>query len=240
MKLSKLIYLCIKNVNYFDDSLNINDIFDESISHSTDYSTAIRNVDTPLNEAIQRLSDMEKIPYKIVNAVANDGIIDLTLIENANIKEVISVANNYERIPFAPYGLNKIRLLRPNHIGGVREIYIANDEYGTTRNVSHNTSRLLLEYKEEIPELSIENLRTINIDTPEETIDGDIELSTTYGINNAMCQYIIEYCQGKLEEQIDPSLANMHLTRAEQYFSNLKMQRSAFTQEQVHKKYTIQ
>lgn len=261
MKLSRLVYLCVKNVNYYDDDSFTYDSFitrgiEESNSYS-DYSVSIKNVFTPLNEAIQRLSDLERIPYKVVGCLAsnvNNNIIDLTNLGNdengreIKVKEVINVAtSDYRRLPFSSYGYNKIRLLRPSaSASGSRVIEVNNQ--GTQQFVRIPfEDNLLIEYKEEIPTFDEqETFPTLNSETDNgdfvfdnnEEIVEEIELSS-YGINNAMCQYIIEYVQGKLEEQIDPILAGMHLTRAEQYFSDLKPVSSAFKQEKVYRKYTI-
>lgn len=241
MKLSRLVYLCIKNVNYYDDDSFTYDYFVTNgisqESNYSDYSVAIKNVYTPLNEAIQRLSDMEKIPYKIVEATPVGNLVDVSSLD-VKVKEVVNVATtNYERLPFANYGLGRIRLLRPY-------LPIAKSVFGS--DVSSN--KVLIEYKEEIPTFNEDETFPSLDDT---TNDGDFDFEdgetilnekemADYGINNAMCQYIIEYVQGKLEEQVDPTLANMHITRAEQYFSNLKPVSSAFNQEKVYKKYGIE
>lgn len=222
MRLSKLVFLAIKNVNYFDDSsMTYNNFMSDFLVNKdnyTDYSVAVMNVFTPLNEAIQRLSDLNKIPYKVKELDISNNVVELT----SDIKEVISVATlNNERLPFAPYGVGKIRVLRSAN------------------------NKVLVEYKEEIPSFEIEDIMFVDNDndtTFDEITDSfnekDIELSSV-GINGAMNQYIIEYCQGKLEEQVDPVLASKHLTIAEQYFANLKDVRSGFTQEVVRTKYGL-
>ncbi len=250
MKLSRLVYLCIKNVNYYDDdSFTYEHFITEGIKEAnnySDYSVSIHNVFTPLNEAIQRLSDLERIPYKIAGYLASDldnkCVVDLSKLKDeegnsVNVKEVINiVTSNYERLPFTPFGVNKVRILRYS-------LFPSISVFGE----DISKKNLLVEYKEEIPTFDenetfptiTDNDGDFEFDDATETIAEEVELSK-YGINNAMCQYIIEYVQGKLEEQIDAALATMHLTRAEQYFTNLKPVISAFCQEQVHKKYTIE
>ena len=66
----------------------------------------------------------------------------------------------------------------------------------------------------------------------------DIDLSSI-GITETMCDYIIEYAQGKLQETIAPELANMHITRAEQYFDDLDEQQTPFVQKVVSRKFRI-
>ena len=44
---------------------------------------------------------------------------------------------------------------------------------------------------------------------------------------------------GKLIEQIDANLSNMHITRAEQYFNSLRPNNSNFTQTQVKSIYRV-
>ena len=60
-----------------------------------------------------------------------------------------------------------------------------------------------------------------------------------YGITDSMCNYIIEYVKGKLFEQENPDVANMHITRAEQYFNNIKPSTSAFSQQVVRTVYGV-
>ena len=65
--------------------------------------------------------------------------------------------------------------------------------------------------------------------------------NTTYYIENTdgMCNYIMEYVMGKLTEQISPEIANMHITRAEQYFNGLKPNNSNLTQHSVKSVYKV-
>ena len=233
MELTELVYLCVKNVNYFDNNDVTLQQFQrdllQNIDSYTDYSVAISNVMTPLNEAIQRLSDLEKIPYKI-QEVDKSNIQNNIVTMTFNVKEVVSVANkNFRMIPFLPYGIDnvykQIRLLTPSARQGASIVYT--DRNGVEQTHQSISDGVIIEYKEEIPQFDLNDLgRSVDM--------------RQYGINNAMCQYIVEYCQGKLEEQVDPSLANMHFTRAEQYFANLKMVKSAFVQPSVTKKYTIE
>lgn len=239
MKLTKLAYNCVKNVSLFDDDgftyekfLEINT--ETSQEDYFDYSVAINNVFAPINEAISRLSDLEKIPYRVEEVAENDGIIDLTTLLCA-CKEVMNVANkDYQRLPFAPYGVNKIRITRPNTIK-------AKSVFGD----NENSKILYVEYKEDIPYFTREDIEaTVSFDEDDETEiitwnDDNVNDLREYGITDSMCNYIIEYAKGVLLEQIDANLANMHITRAEQYFNNIRTVSSAFNQEVVTKKYNI-
>ncbi len=55
-----------------------------------------------------------------------------------------------------------------------------------------------------------------------------------------MCSYIIEYAAGRLLEPIAPELANMHITRSEQYFDDLEEQQTPFSQNKITTKYRIE
>ena len=108
MKLTELAYNCVKNVSLFDDNGFTLEKFIEINTESSqedyfDYDLSINNVFAPINEAISRLSDLEKIPYRVEEVTESDGIIDLTTLLCA-CKEVMNVAgNNYERLPYPEY-----------------------------------------------------------------------------------------------------------------------------------------
>ena len=73
MNLSKLVYLSIKNAIYYDDaSFSFDNFKKDLFNGDPDYATNINNVFLPLNEAIARLSDLERIPYKTIEISQND------------------------------------------------------------------------------------------------------------------------------------------------------------------------
>ncbi len=221
MNLSKLVYLSIKNAIYYDDaSFSFDNFKKDLFDGDPDYAMNINNVYLPLNEAISRLSDLERIPYKVfkVNSIT-DGIINLKQIENENnlkIKEVINVVQlpNYEKIEHRNMGLDKILIIG-----------------------NYDTRNMYIEVKEDIPHFDSTSYyyRKNDIDTVDEY---DVDLAD-YGINDSMCNYIMEYVMGRLTEQISPEIANMHITRAEQYFANIKPNNSNLTQRQVKNVYKI-
>ena len=223
MNLSKLVFLCVKNAIYYDDTSFSFDNFKRGLQDGNpDYSNNINNVYLPLNEAIARLSDLERIPYKVleVNNII-DGVINLASIEQENnlkIKEVINVAilPRYVKIDHKNLGANKI---------------LINANFDTPRN-------LVVEVKEDIPyfDSSYYFYKKDNEDTLEEH-DTDLR---DYNINNSMCNYIMEYVMGKLTEQINPEIATMHITRAEAYFNNIRPNNSNLTQRVVEKIYGIE
>lgn len=224
MKLSELAYRSIKEAIYLDDSgFTLEAYKDGTYYESAEYGIQINNVFSPINEAISRLSDLEKLPYRVIeipkeSITKDDGayIIDLSFVDE-DIKDVINVAykngSNFTKIEAKPFGIDKLIVS-----GSYSDYY-----------------RLFLEYKEEIPYFT-EKEAGVYPYSDEET--GDTELKE-YGINNAMCSYIMEYAMSKLSEDVDPSLSNLHLTRAEQYFSNLKSVTSTFKQNTVINKFKI-
>lgn len=221
MKLSKLVYLSIKNAIYYDDaSFSFDNFKKDLFNGSPDYAMNINNVYLPLNEAISRLSDLERIPYKVIKVnQITDGVVDLKQIENENsikIKEVINVVKlpSYEKISHRNLGLDKILIIGSYN---VREIYI--------------------EVKEDIPHFDSTDYSYRKNDT-DITEEYDKELND-YGITDSMCNYIMEYIMGRLTEQISPEIANMHITRAEQYFANIKPNKNNLTQTNVKNVYRV-
>lgn len=211
MLLSKLVFLSVKNVIYLNDpSFNYDGFLQEDFDNDIDYAQNINNVFTPLNEAITRLSDLERIPYIVEEVkVESDRTIDLTKCEH-KIRRVVNVAQvgtdgSFVKLGHVMFGKNKVRITSP--FSSYNKIYI--------------------EYKQDIPAFS-------RVDFEE-----DIDLSEEYGIDEAMTNYIMEYVQGKLSEPLAPELANMHITRAETYFSNIPTVQSSFPQINVEKLYRI-
>jgi hypothetical protein len=219
MKLSKLVYLCIKNVIYFDDtSFSLEEFLKGSFNSHPDYATNINNVFSQINESIARLSDLERIPYLVEYCEVTDNIIELNQCSKS-VKEVISVAQNtykgFKAVEHRPFGLGKV--------------YLASySPYSDT----------YIEYKEDIPmfDETYMPFKNYNDELEENPLDVDLK---EYGINDSMCNYIIEYVKGKLFEQENPDVANMHITRAEQYFNNIKPSTSAFSQQVVRTVYGV-
>ena len=218
MKLSKLAYLCIKNVVYFDDSsFTYEEFLKGTFKDSPDYSVNINNVYTPLNEAIARLSDLERIPYRVEECTITDGVIDLNQCEKL-VKEVVSVAQpsygGFNKLTHRPFGLGKVY---------VTDYSPYSDTY--------------IEYKEDIPTFDNSNIPYVTY-SEEIIYENDVELRTI-GISDSMCNYIIEYVVGRLYEPINADISNMHITRAEQYFANIKPTTSAFAQRVVRTVYGV-
>lgn len=212
MLLSKLVYLCIKNVVYYDDSsFTYKQFLEGKFNDDPDYSTNIFNVFLPLNEALARLSDLERIPYHVKEVSYLNKKVPLSSIEDEEhkIKEIIGVAYQFNNE--APVAVQfKI-------IGDSLFIYSYIPE----------KSKLYIEFKEDLPYFDATYLE-----------DGDVELRK-YGISDSMCNFIMEYVAGKLGENISPELANMHLTRAEQYFMNIRAVHSNLRQTAIYKTSTI-
>lgn len=236
MKISELAYRCIKEAFYMDDSgFTLEHYKDGTYYESAEYGVQINNVFSPINEAIARLNDLDKISYRVVeipsSAITKDDdvyIADLSFIDNLTqddgyiheFKEVVNVAIKrgigFRKLETRPFGRTKILLGKDfNNLNG---------------------ERLFIEYKEDIPYFTEKDGGIYPYN--QETTDIDIELKD-YGVTNSMCPYIMEYAMAKLSEDIDPSLSNMHLTRAEQYFSNIKSVTMAFKQNNVYKTYKI-
>lgn len=222
MKLSKLVYLCVKNAIYYDDSSFLFESFLEGkFNDSPDYATNINNVFTPLNEAIARLSDLERIPYRVEECNVKEKIIDLlSLTSKTNVKEVINVAevtNNgsYQKLAHRPFGIGKVFVT--DYFNSFNKIYI--------------------EYKEDIPSFDEYNLPRANA-KGEIDYEGGLDLKD-YGITDSMCNYIIEYVVGRLLEPISADLSNMHISRAESYFANIKPVSQAFPQQLVANLYRV-
>ena len=217
MLLSKLVFLSVKNVIYLDDtSFNYEGFINGDFDNDIDYATNINNVFSPLNEAISRLSDLDKIPYIVDQVPIENCVINLDDCSR-KVKKVINIAQvgsdgSYKKLGHVMFGRNGVRVVSP---------------YSTI-----NT--FYVEYKEKIPAFSEEDIVPI-VDGQ----DNNIDLNAEYGIDDAMSNYIMEYVQGKLLEPLAPELANMHITRAEAYFNNIVSAQTSFPQQMVDREYRI-
>jgi len=220
MLLSQLVFQAVKNVKYIDDiEFNIDDFRKGTYDPDLDYRNSINNVFAPLNEAIHRLSDRNKIQNKTTCLGMGVQLYDLPINQETHTLDVKKVVNafvmddnmNYLRLPFRQLGRDKIII----SIGNL------------------TTFPVWIEYQQDIPHFDYTSY------SYHKNKAVDVELKD-YGITDTACSYIIEYVQGKLNETIAPELANMHITRAEQYFEDLEEQQTSFDQQVVYNTYGIE
>ena len=227
MKLSYLAYQVVKNVMYHEDAGFTYDAYlSGEYDADQDYANNINNAYAPINEALHRLSDMEKVAYKVAfcGTPDNQGILELAPVfssdgpgKEVKIKKIVSVFRLVERTyvtaSFREMGKDKVLL-----DGAWRGDYY-------------------VQFAEDIPFFKPDDVDYFR--TAEETFcQKDIDLEE-YGITDTMCSYVIEYASGKLQEPIAPELSNMHITRAEQYFDDLPEQQTAFRQARMKRRYSI-
>lgn len=210
MKKSELTYEVVKNVKYLEDTGFTYEAFMErEYDNDHDYTNSINNAMTPINEAIHRLSDRNKIVMPIASlGIPTNNMVNI----GAHTKKVKSIKAVFYMTPngYETVGYNEF-----------------NKDYILIERVLNYS--LFMQYVEDIEPFKISDIYDE---------DKDIDLKSI-GITDTMCSYIIEYAQGKLQEVIAPELANMHVTRAEQYFDDLDEQTIAFTQRVVTKKFRI-
>ena len=211
MLLSKLVYLSIKNVLYQNDySFTYENFMNGSFDDDIDLSMQINNVFSPLNEAIARLSDLDRIPYRFARIRPSQyGEVELSGLTH-EVKEVMGVMQNGHAIAFKKLGTT---------------LYL--EWFDTSKDAT-------IEYSEDIPSFSKDDLVELEEGQP----DGNIDLKI-YGISEGMCNYIIEFVKGKLLEPLAPELANLHITTAESYFQTLNPVKKATIQTVVHKKFEV-
>lgn len=223
MKLSQLAYNCVKGVKYLDDSSFTYEAFRRGdFDNDLDYSNSINNVFGALNRAVHRLSDLDKIPFKVAeNIVPVDMVVDLSDLPIKAIQSVfVFVGDDYRRLDYREFGQGKIRLLG-----------------------QFQPEKVNVEYSEDIKHFDSDDWKyETELDQEQDLLveEYDIDLKKDYGISDTMCSYIEEYVKGVLFEDVSPSLANMHVTRAEQYFANLPDCQTTFHQTRVHAKFRIE
>lgn len=223
MLLSKLVYLAVKNVIYYDDkSFNFLNFKMSKFDSAPEYAQNIHNVFTPINEAIARLSDLNRIPFVVEQVNMNNIVDGVILFSNLQrkVKQIVSVAQQYgsayRTLEWRAFGLNQIKIfdyINPN-------------------------KPLFVEYKEDIPQFDEDSFLYEYNEDGSERYASDVDMSE-YGITDSMCNFIMEYAEGKLNEPVAAELANMHITRAEQYFSNITAVTSAFPQREIEVRFGI-
>lgn len=216
MNLSELVYQCVKNVKYLeDDGFTRETFLNGDYDNDTDYANSINNVFTPLNEAVQRLSDLNKIRFVVRESTLGDnGEVSLASFFEENEENDIGVIKNV-----AIYENNNYHTL---------DYRLINEKLKVISNVKKGT-QIYIEYAREIKTFTRSDVSY----SVEEGEQKDIDLSNQYGITNNMCQYIIEYVKGKLSMIIDPSIAITNVNTAESYFNNLPTYYSQLFQKSV-------
>jgi len=214
MLLSKLVYLSIKNVIYQNDgTFTYESFMNGNFDNDIDLSMQINNAFSPLNEAIARLNDLNRIPYRFEKKTPSIyGEIETGEFSH-DVKEIIGVMQNNEAIAFKQLGST---------------LYLEKFD---------SSKEAIIEYKEDIKFFTSEDLVELDYDELGGYEDHNIDLKE-YGLNDSMCNYIIEFVKGKLLEPIAPELANLHITTAEQYFASLNQVKRATIQTIISKKYS--
>lgn len=215
MLLSRLAYEVVKsalklgNQEFIYDAFRHND-FDSDI----DYSNEIDNCYLEINQAIHRLSDLRKIPYKVEKFTTNGGsIFDFTTTD-LKIKKIIAIVKlnektgDYVNIAFRTMSSTKVNLL----------------------GLGEQPQSLYVEYVEDIPNFSNDDFDYSNFAANGQFRDVDLK---DYGINETMCSKIILYAAGRLFYHIDPQMAAKEENLGEQYFDDLPNHGTSFNQKNI-------
>jgi hypothetical protein len=214
MLLDKLVYLAIRSVYKLDDdSFTLKSLLSKDAVANSDYSMQVSNVFIPLNEAIQRLSNLDKIPWKVED-------VGTVALDVASIK-LSKLSNKYDRI-VSVYQLLNNRYVETISWKVLGDSILLFGDWDPSLDV-------YVQYRQQIPNFSDSDL----VELADDGTDSNIDLNDVYGISENMCAYIIEYVTGSLLEQDSPSLANLHLSRAEQYFANLDSMNTEVIQSKV-------
>ena len=210
MKLSVLIYNTIASVSLQENRGIISPLIikkyaniltsntNEDIELDVDYRVLVDNAFLFVNEAIQRLSNLDKLPPKIVERDIENGLIDLTEVED--LDRVLNVYT-YKNKEIINYGFNEI-----DH----KKLLV----------LDKVNSKVFIEYYPDIRLFDMSDISYYEDPTTHETTDNDIELKD-FGITNKMANYISIYARGKLGYDIYGSEANQYVNQAEAYFNDL-------------------
>ena len=223
MTLAKLVYECVKDsVTLPGASLDFNS-FLEFASNKTylgkDWALQFSGVFNALNLALSRLSDADKLPYKVKAVEAEDGVVDLTddgepIGEPRNIVYVFD-DGRYDNVEFGTVD------------SGFKAVLVSERDTERNRFVPYHRLRagqsssldgtLMVEYRPFLPHFDEDSITVSK--TNEDT---SVDLLKEYGITNKMCDYIKEFVKGQVTEIMSPDTAVMHVNRAEAYFEELR------------------
>ena len=211
MKLSELIYKIVTSVTYFEQNNSITPLElrkyayylssnsnEGTVTIDSDYKRNIDNVFSVLNEAIQRVATLEKLPLKNVKFSSDEnGLIDLTYIEDLDhiINVYVENGKSFKSLKFENVGINKI------------QIEVKNTEVN-------------IEYYPEIKFFGFNDIAYHYDDFMETETDRDVELREI-GISNKTASYLALYAEGKLGHDIYGAEANQKINQAESYFADL-------------------
>ena len=251
MKVSDLFYRAVKNVyKIADSSFTLSAFrsgdFDRN-AEDPDYFATINSISLPINEAVARLSNLDRIPWRTAS-IEKIGYADTQYVKNGTLRLPIS---EFREIYFGGYDVKDVKSV---YVGNERGNYETLYFWVEADCLCIDISRL--RFREEVlkdsngdPILDGEgnneydfyfltpvqvqfsiNVEPLEIDTfrKETSADddwydeeADFDLNARYGITNEMCFYAIEYSYGAMMEDDDAEVAALHISRAEQYFSNL-------------------
>lgn len=216
MNLSELIYQVVRNTILYENNSSIsvglvrkyaydlttNQESDDGVTIDSDYKKTVDNVFIAVNQAIQRLSSLEKIAPKIVEADVNeDNLIDLSSYD----------VNRVLNIYFDHYRIGRVNLEFDKR--GKKVVHLR-------KKLPLSVSVVQVEYYPEIKKFDYADIQ-YHSDTSDEIItDEDVDLSEV-GISNPACSAIILYCKGILGRDVYGSEADIRLNQAEQYFLDL-------------------
>ena len=227
MTLAKLVYECVKDsITLPGASLNFNS-FLELASNKTylgkDWALQFSGVFNALNLALSRLSDADKLPYKVKAVEAEDGVVDLTDEEGEPIGEPRNIAyvfddGRYDNVEFRTID------------SGFKAVLVSERDTERNRFVPYHRLRagqsssldgtLMVEYRPYLPHFDEDSLTTE--EEGDVYKDASVDLLKEYGITNKMCDYIKEFVKGQVTEIMSPDTAVMHVNRAEAYFEELR------------------
>lgn len=228
MKLSDLIYNTIKSTVYYEDNRDLNkldirkyaysltttSIDNEGVTINADYKRTVDNIFLVINDAIQRLASLEKLPLRtfhnldvlpineseIYNAI-NGNVIDLKPFKE-EISKIVNVYeirrdNTFRSLDFVSMGKEKIALKE-----------VAKGD-------------LYVEYYPQVREFTYDDIAYHEDENPEYKIDKDVELED-YGISGKACHIISLYAKGVLGNDIYGTQANLWINQAEAYMQDLE------------------
>ena len=231
MNLSELIYQVVRNTTLYEDNSSIdtltirkysyalttNSASTSGITISPDYKKTVDNVFLAVNQAFQRVANLEKLAPKIVEAeVSEDNLIDLSTYE---VSRVLNVYYDYPRGGRVNLEFDK---------KGKKTVHLK-------KRLPLSISTVQVEYYPELPIFDYKDIQ-YHIDLEEGVeVDNDVDLSEI-GLSNQTCSYIIQWCKGVLGRDVYGEEANAWINQAEQYFYDLP----EFDGEKLHEQEEIE
>jgi len=205
MKLSRLVYEVVTGTIQLPVQTNYDSFVQGEYKEDPDFALQQANALNYINLAMSRLFDYDKIPHFLTSGTVKNGMVSID-----GLGDVVNVKHKGDNVEW--------RL-----VGGTSIVVGLEDNESVS-----------IEYRMEIPYFTESDVITQQVqdDGSVKVIGTDKDLKT-YGVQERMIPYIVEFAKSQLMEYIAPEMSVNHNNRAEQYFNAMPKAQQILAQSKV-------